>query len=286
MKPTLLELLSPPLRAEFRGAYRQLRTGLNHVRRWSEWWIHAPSPSKPPRWLNPVGAGDFATVGNNFRRHLIELAGLEPHHQILDVGCGIGRMALPLTNYLNPSGGYEGLDIVPAGIAWCVEHITARYPHFRFRSANLYNRAYRPRGRARASEFTFPYANATFDCVLLASVFTHMMPAELERYLGEIARVLKPNGRCLVTYFLLNQESCRLMEQPGSLYHFAHKLPGCFTTDRNLPESAIAYDEAVIRQLYAENGLSIAEPIHFGNWCGRRPFRDGQDIVVATKNQA
>jgi ubiquinone/menaquinone biosynthesis C-methylase UbiE len=284
MKPTALGLLPPFFGDELHSLSRQFRSGLEQVFRLYGWLTRVTRPSQPPCWLNPIGDGDFVAVGNYFKRHLIELAGLQPHHRILDVGCGVGRIALPLAQYLTDVGGYEGLDIVRAGIDWCTKHITAQYPHFRFRSADLYNQAYHPRGRARASEFTFPYADASFDCVLVASVFTHMLPEDLEHYLAEIARVLQPNGRCLATFFLLNDESRRLMNQPASLYAFKHQLRGCFTKDRRLPESAIAYEESVIRELYRRYNLTIAEPIYYGSWCGRQQFRDGQDMIVATRD--
>jgi len=45
-------------------------------------------------------------------------------------------------------------------------------------------------GTVAASEFVFPFADASFDFVSLASVFTHMLPVDLEHYAGQIARVL------------------------------------------------------------------------------------------------
>jgi ubiquinone/menaquinone biosynthesis C-methylase UbiE len=37
--------------------------------------------------------------------------GLRPDEKILDVGCGIGRKTLPLTQYLTKGREYEGIDI-------------------------------------------------------------------------------------------------------------------------------------------------------------------------------
>ena len=53
-------------------------------------------PLVPPRRLQFVGRGDFVETGDEFMRHFLDLAGLKAHHRVLDVGCGIGRMARPL----------------------------------------------------------------------------------------------------------------------------------------------------------------------------------------------
>ncbi len=55
------------------------------------------------------------------------------------------------------------------------------------------------------------------------------------------------------------------------------------TTDPNIPETAIAYEEAQVRDILSRNGLEIDQPIHFGSWCGRKHFVSYQDIVVARK---
>jgi ubiquinone/menaquinone biosynthesis C-methylase UbiE len=39
----------------------------------------------------------------------------------------------------------------------------------------------------------------------MKSLFTHIRPAEVENYLREMARVLKPGGRCLAAFFMLNE---------------------------------------------------------------------------------
>ena len=60
----------------------------------------------PPRSMIFIGAGDFVKIGEEFKNHFINLAGLQPNNRVLDVGCGIGRMAIPLTGYLTPGGEY------------------------------------------------------------------------------------------------------------------------------------------------------------------------------------
>src|ERR1700730_7662335 len=62
----------------------------------------------PPRTMNFVGDGDFRKTGMEFRRLFTEYGGLKPDHKVLDIGCGIGRMAGPLTSYLSAQGEYQG----------------------------------------------------------------------------------------------------------------------------------------------------------------------------------
>src|SRR5262245_3915631 len=85
----------------------------------------------PPRRLHFVGAGSFTSVGEQYRQHLIGLADMQPSDRVLEAGCGVGRIAIPLTEYLR-EGSYHGFDIVPQGIRWCQRRITPRFPNFEF----------------------------------------------------------------------------------------------------------------------------------------------------------
>src|SRR5205085_6486747 len=60
----------------------------------------------PPALARSVG-GEFRATGAEFLRYFIELGGLRPTEHVLDVGCGVGRMAVPLTGYLDAGGRYE-----------------------------------------------------------------------------------------------------------------------------------------------------------------------------------
>jgi hypothetical protein len=84
----------------------------------------------PPRLL--TGGPHYREIGEEFKAHMIGLGGLRRSDRVLDIGCGEGRMAVPLLDYLE--GDYEGFDFVPIGIVWCRRHITRRNPKFRFQS--------------------------------------------------------------------------------------------------------------------------------------------------------
>ncbi len=236
----------------------------------------------PPRRLNFVGGTDFEAVGQEFLAYFRELGGLRPEHAVLDVGCGVGRMAVPLTQFLT-QGKYEGFDIVRRGIRWCTHAIARRFANFRFRHANIYNKHYNPFGTIRASSFRFPYDDQSFDFVFATSVFTHMLPADAANYLHEIARVLKADGRALITVFLMNQESETLMRAGGSVLAFRRLSDGCWTVSDDDPEAAIAYDETRMVALFEAAGLKIISPIRYGRWPGPREHTSYQDLVIVGK---
>lgn len=234
-----------------------------------------------------VGQGDPWAIGRLYLSYFRELGALKPSDRVLDVGCGVGRMALPLAQYLDAAGSYEGFDIVAASVAWCQERITARYPRFRFQHADVRNLTYNPGGQLEASTFTFPYPDGEFDFAFLTSVFTHMLPADVEHYVAELARVLKPGGRCLLSVLLTDPVHQRNLDKGQSAVPLPHDHGFYRTMLADRPEEAVAYDPAYLCELLARNGLVVQEPLHFGNWSGSRPDElVGQDVVVAVRQAA
>lgn len=270
------QILRKSLRKSYKTLHDSLYDGIDSL-------LGSRAEMMPPRRMIFVGDGDFKKIGEKFRDHFIELGKLQPDEKILDVGCGIGRMAIPLTRYLSPQGEYHGFDIVKKGVDWCSRHISPKFPNFRFRHADVFNKHYNVRGQYQACDYRFPFSDNYFDFVFLTSVFTHMLPRDLENYLSEISRVLKSQGRCLITYFLLNPESINLIRSGLSMQAFVGEAEDYFTVTKSDPEGAIAHREDRIRTLYAKYKFRIMEPIHYGSWCGRNNFMIYQDIMLAIK---
>ncbi len=241
-------------------------------------------PLVPPRRLlfdGPRDPAAFLENGREFLRHYVDLCSLRRDESVLDVGSGIGRKTVPLTTYLSPSARYVGMDIHRRGIAWCRSRISSRFPNFEFRHVDVFNGRYNRRGTIRDAEFRFPFTDEKFDFVVLGSVFTHMLPAGVAQYLRETARVLRPGtGRCLISFFLLDPESEAGIAAGRSVYRFASRHDDYAVENPDLPEDAIAFDEVLIRRLYAEAGLEISA-IHPGSWSGRENAVSFQDLVVA-----
>lgn len=229
-----------------------------------------------------MGTPDYVAVGDEFLGHFRALGRLEPHHRVLDAGCGIGRMARPLTGYLDDRGSYEGFDVDASGVAWCARHLTPRFPRFRFTRVDVQNDRYNPKGRIAPSEFRFPYADGSFDFVFLTSVFTHMLPAHVDRYLAEASRVLAPGGRGFSTWFLRNPESERLLAEGKARLPIPHEFDGCRVLDSAVPGDAIAIPEERMLRGLAAAGLAL-ETVRPGAWSGREEFLTFQDVVVFRK---
>lgn len=221
----------------------------------------------PPRRMDFVGHSDFVDTGEEFLGHFVALAGLAPSSHVLDIGCGIGRMARPLVRHLGPEGRYAGFDVNADGIAWCKDRYRA-FPNADFQVADLFNARYNPGGTQDAASFVFPYADATFDLAIATSVFTHLLPDAADRYLAEAARVLRPGGRLFATFFLLGDdagEDVRLL-------------------DPAMPEERVDLREGWVRDALRRHGFG-AVAVHPGSWSGRAEHTSFQDIIVAERER-
>jgi SAM-dependent methyltransferase len=238
----------------------------------------------PLELIQQVGGkaeADYRAVGQEFFDIFVRYGGIRPTDRVLDVGCGCGRMAWALTRFLT-SGSFEGFDITPEAIEWCQRNITSQFPYFKFQLADLYNAAYNPHAEVQARDYRFPYPNSSFDFTFLTSVFTHMLPQDLEHYAREIARTLKPRGRAVITFFILNNESERLLKESHGRLSFQHSYAGgqVRVQDPSNPEAAIAYPEVTVRKLLGQSGMRLLEPIYFGSWSGRAATVTYQDVTI------
>lgn len=240
----------------------------------------------PPAHSVFIGNGDFVEVGKMLLGHFVGEGGLKPTDKVLDVGCGMGRAALPMVDFLDAKSGgsYDGFDIVWKGIEWC-QHKYKKYANFKFVHADVYNLHYNPQGKNQSSQYRFPYEDESFDFVLLTSVFTHMMPADVENYLKEISRVMKKGGTCFITFFVLNDENISLIKA-GKMqqnFDFKHDYGSYALVYDNDPEYAIGFKLDYIEKIYAQNELRVKSPVLYGAWSGREKSYSFQDVIIAKK---
>lgn len=206
--------------------------------------------------------------------------GLRPEHRVLDIGSGIGTLALSLIGYLR--GGYDGVEIHPEAVAWSQRAITRRHPTFRFHRADLASPAYNPHGLVSASTYRFPFPDRSFDFIFLGSVFTHMLPDPIEHYLHEISRMLAPDGVCVASYFLLNDETRGGVDRGNSFISFGVQHPSglCRLHDAAVPDAAVALEEAFVRRIHEQAGLRIRDIRRGRWWSGEAHDQDLLTIVL------
>jgi SAM-dependent methyltransferase len=227
----------------------------------------------PPRRLQFVGEGDFVSIGDEFLSHLVALCGLRPEDRVLDVGCGIGRLARPLAGYLSIDGAYAGFDVNAAGIRWCTRRY-GHFPHFSFVHADVHNARYNPRGTGDPASYAFPFEDGSFDVAVLVSVLTHLTADVALHYLGQTRRVLAPGGRMLATAFVVDPGA------PDPALAFGPASDGMAVVDPALPEEAVAFEEEWLLEALRAAGLDVVA-IHPGTWTGRPGGLSFQDLVVA-----
>lgn len=228
-----------------------------------------------------IGSGDFEKQGQHQVELLKKYASLKPDDKVLDVGSGIGRTALALTNYLNTNGKYEGFDVVKKGVDWCNKNISNKFPNFNFKFVPLNNELYNSYSE-KAVDFKFPYENEKFQKVYLFSVFTHMKIEDIKNYISEIHRVLEKDGICLATFFIYEKDA-DLMQFPG--FKFPVLKDRYRLIDDKVEEANIAIEKDYLTEIINETGLEVVDYVK-GFWSDFGLDRNGidfQDIAIMRK---
>jgi SAM-dependent methyltransferase len=230
------------------------------------------------RWQ--LRGGSFKAEGKRFVELLQQDAGLTPESQVLDLGCGCGRLAIPLTNALT-AGQYAGLELNNEMVRWCSSHITPRLPHFNFFHQDLFNSLYNPRGTVRPETCRFPFEDASFDLTVATSVFTHLPPLAVINYARECSRVLKSGGKLFASFFLIENGT----SANNAALNFEHVLEAgvALTSDPAVPERAIAYSLEWLLSNFEQQALTFAPPVRWGSWAGNHDGYSWQDVLIIAK---
>lgn len=101
--------------------------------------------------------------------------------EMLDFGCGCGRLVLAVQGRKLAELSVTACDVDDRAVHWCQQFLKD--------IKCLVNHALPP----------LPFENESFDLIWCGSVFTHLDEKHQDLWLGELNRVLKPNGMLLAS---------------------------------------------------------------------------------------
>ncbi|MBQ0768594.1 MAG: methyltransferase domain-containing protein [Bizionia sp.] len=243
----------------------------------------------PPRGSiytgSPANSDSYIKQGAHQLELLKSEINLMPSDSVLDIGCGIGRTAIALSEYLNTNAKYEGFDVVKKGVDWCNSKINKEYPNFNFTYIPLFNDLYN-NSNLKAENFKFPYKQESFDKIFSFSVFTHMQIDEIQNYFKQIHQVLKSDGIACSTFFLYDDANeAYISKREG--FNFPIQENGFKLMNSKVKSGNIAIHKDKLNAMLINENLMLVKIID-GFW--KDKIRDSekkeyQDIVVFKKTE-
>lgn len=212
--------------------------------------------------------GDFDYIGLVERELLIDL-GLRPGDYLIDVGCGSGRLAKPLSEYL--TGKYLGIDIVPQLVHYARQLV--RRHDWRFEVA---------------AGLAIPEADHEADMICFFSVFTHLYHEHSYLYLEEARRVLKPGGKIVFSFLDFTVEEHWPIFENTARNAYKNALPNVFV-GRDAITAWAAHLDLKIEMIEdaAKPFINLRQPIaQPGDGTTQGPVPFGQSLCVLTTKAA
>ena len=268
--------LPPPVRRAAAGLWLDLASLPERLR----------DPSRrgdPWQSLHNIGPGDFQHSGANLMEELIAYAGLRPCDRVLDIGCGVGRVTLPLAGFLDASGGYVGFDVSRRAVEGCRKRFAGLRPDFQFVWLDVRNGDYNAGGAIAETEVRFPGDDGGVDLAFAASVFSHARIETVGHYLAETARVLRSGGRFLFTAYTLTPERRLAVAAGETRLALLPWSEDSMVMDPRSPERAIAHDAEALSRAVEAAGLRLTAPWRAGDWAPVAELGGWQDIWVVEK---
>jgi SAM-dependent methyltransferase len=237
----------------------------------------------PPRALMQViGSPDAEHFLLSMRAYFPELTvrcRIPTSAHVLDIGCGAGRLALPFAQYLDDQGALWGVDVWQEGVEWCAAHITsAARTSFRTLSIenNYYFEALRPEVRNSVDLGFIP--DGSLDLAYAISVFSHLRYQDLDGYLRELRRTLKPDGLAYLTGFVMDRYFGAYRTATGLFGEVDQVAPGQFLAYSG-QDTFSAFDMATWMRAVQDNGL-YALCFETGEWADKPGSRLYQDLFI------
>jgi len=220
----------------------------------------------------------FDSSFQNFRE-LLYFTDIKPSQRVLDYGCGLARLAIPMSGYLKETGSsYAGVDTDKN----CIKRnrrVFGHLPNFKFHHADIYSKMYNRKGQDYRVLLETDFGGP-FDLAFLFSVFTHVLPEDCDFLLRFLNSQLTRPGQIFASFFLLNDSTQEAIDSGKAHRKFATAYGNARIDNPTVPEGAVAYYEADVLERFSRSGFSDVE-IHYGKWRGKINSWVWQDIIVA-----
>lgn len=165
---------------------------------------------------------------------MVRHAGLSAGQRVLDVGCGTGNLLLQLGSR-RPDLALTGLDPDPRALA---------------RARRKARRAGVDVALDHGFAQELPYPDATFDRVFSSLMLHHLDPAAKDALLGEVRRVLRPDGALVLADFDSDSDS-----DSETGHGHGHGFAA-----RRMARSRRLRDNTGLRSRIAAEGFTLAPP--------------------------
>ena len=259
-----------------------------------DWVAYEPALLPPPELMGTEGITvleEWLRWGEEWSVLLRVYGHLQSDARVMEIGCGLGRIAFPLRYVLSNHGRYTGFEIVGAKVDFLQKNFSSAHPNFSFVWADVHNTYYNPPGKLRSVSYRFPADDDSQDLVFAASVFTHMTPENTGRYFSEAARVLRTGGRCLFSFFLLDyyapgRARPHGFARPDFDFDHEHEEYGSdfAVVVPDNPEQMTAYRLEFLSRMAESAGLRLEGLPIPGLWSGSyERWVGAQDLIVLVK---
>ena len=126
-----------------------------------------------------------------------------------------------------------------------LKKISSKYETFQFIHSDIYNFAYWPAGKYDAESWLLNFNKNNFDIIIVRSLFTHMLPDELDMYIKHISKSLNNAGKVVATFFLLNDTQKKMKN--NSIHFIKQNKTSVHSIMNKLaPTAAVAYEQDYI----------------------------------------
>jgi len=239
-----------------------------------------------------VSYGEWSHVVGIFQTLLYFIVGGRKNLTILDIGCGTGLLGIASRPFVTDSGKYIGMDVRKKEIEFCQSNF--RWPNFEFIHFDVHNARY-ANNQERGNK-NWSIESKSIDILAALSVWTHMIGNDAQFYLAEVSRVLKSDGKAIITFFLLDKiyvDSLSQRKNGVGRFHSTRQENWIF--DRKaydsehwytpkwtkIPEDAIGVTDLRFQELLKSAGLKVSA-YYPGNW-KEIPGLYFQDVIVLEK---